>query len=134
MNSLIIIATFLISLAIGIVVGMTIRKKIAESKIESAEQEAKRVVDLAKVEAENMKKEEIFKAKEEIMNSRKELDQEIKERRSEVFAVMVIRRINNFLSTIRSYNSITASIIIAVDEVCLFKLVVPCACFGTFLP
>ena len=84
MNSLIIIATFLISLAIGIVVGMTIRKKIAESKIESAEQEAKRVVDLAKVEAENMKKEEIFKAKEEIMNSRKELDQEIKERRSEV--------------------------------------------------
>ena len=63
MNSLIIIATFLISLAIGIVVGMTIRKKIAESKIESAEQEAKRVVDLAKVEAENMKKEEIFKAK-----------------------------------------------------------------------
>ena len=84
MNSVIVIATFLISLAIGIVVGMTIRKKIAESKIESAEQEAKRVVDLAKVEAENMKKEEIFKAKEEIMNSRKELDQEIKERRSEV--------------------------------------------------
>ena len=84
MNSVIVIATFLISLAIGIVVGMTIRKKIAESKIESAEQEAKRVVDLAKVEAENMRKEEIFKAKEEIMNSRKELDQEIKERRSEV--------------------------------------------------
>ena len=84
MNSLIIIATFLISLAIGIVVGMTIRKKIAESKIESAEQEAKRVVDLAKVEAENMKKEEIFKAKEEIMNARNELDQEIKERRGEV--------------------------------------------------
>jgi len=63
MNSLIIVATFLISLAIGIAAGMVIRKKIAESKIESAEQEAKRVVDLAKVEAENMKKEEIFKAK-----------------------------------------------------------------------
>ena len=63
---------------------MTLRKKIAESKIESAEEEAKRLVDLAKVEAENMKKEEIFKAKEEIMNSRKELDQEIKERRSEI--------------------------------------------------
>ena len=84
MNSLIIIATFLISLAIGIIVGMTLRKKIAESKIGSAEDEAKRLVDLAKVEAENMKKEEIFKAKEEIMNSRKELDQEIKERRSEI--------------------------------------------------
>jgi ribonuclease Y len=84
MNSLIIIATFLISLAIGIVVGMVTRKKVAESKIESAEQEAKRLVNLAKVEAENMRKEEIFKAKEEIMNNRKELDQEIKERRSEI--------------------------------------------------
>ena len=84
MNSLIVIATFLISLAIGIFVGMILRKKIAESKIESAEQEAKRLIDLAKVEAENMKKEQIFKAKEEIMNNRKELDQEIKERRSEI--------------------------------------------------
>ena len=84
MNSLIIIATFLISLVIGIIIGMIMRKKIAESKIESAEQEAKRLVDLAKVEAENIKKEEIIKAKEEIMTNRKELDQEIKERRSEV--------------------------------------------------
>ena len=84
MNSLIIIATFLISVAIGIVIGMVTRKKIAESKIESAEKEAKRLTDLAKVEAENLKKEEIIKAKEEIMNNRKELDQEIKERRSEI--------------------------------------------------
>ena len=84
MNSLIIIATFLISAVIGIVVGMIMRKKIAESKIESAEKEAKRLIDLAKVEAENLKKEEIIKAKEEIMNNRKELDQEIKERRSEI--------------------------------------------------
>ena len=84
MNILIIIAAVLISLAIGIPVGMTLRKKIAESKIEGAEKEAKRLIDLAKIEAENMKKEEIFKAKEEIMNSRKELDQEIKERRGEI--------------------------------------------------
>ncbi len=84
MNSVIIIATFLISLAIGLIVGMIMRRKIAESKIGSAEQEAKRLVDLAKIEAENLKKEEILKAKEEIMSNRKELDQEIKERRSEV--------------------------------------------------
>ena len=84
MNTLIIVAAILISLAIGIPVGMVIRKKIAESKIESAEQEAKRLVDLAKIEAENLKKEEIIKAKEEIMNARNELDQEIKERRGEV--------------------------------------------------
>ena len=84
MNSVIIIATFLISLAIGFIIGMIMRRKIAESKIGSAEQEAKRLVDLAKIEAENLKKEEILKAKEEIMRNRKELDQEIKERRSEV--------------------------------------------------
>ena len=84
MNTLIIVAAILISLAIGIPVGMVIRKKIAESKIEGAEQEAKRLVELAKIEAENLRKEEIIKAKEEIMNARNELDQEIKERRGEV--------------------------------------------------
>ncbi len=84
MNIVIIIATCLISLAIGTLFGMAYRKKIAESKIQGAENEAKRLIDLAKIEAENLKKEEIFKAKEEIMSSRKELDQEIKERRGEV--------------------------------------------------
>ncbi len=84
MNILIIFATILISMAIGIPVGMIYRKKIAESKIQGAENEAKRLIDLAKIEAENLKKAEIFKAKEEIMNSRKELDQEIKERRGEI--------------------------------------------------
>ena len=84
MNILIIIAAVLISFAIGVPVGMAYRKKVAESKIQGAENEAKRVLDLARIEAENLKKEEIFKAKEEIMASRKELDQEIKERRGEV--------------------------------------------------
>ena len=80
----IIIAAVLISFAIGVPVGIAYRKKIAESKIKGAEQEAKKIVDLAKIEAENLKKAEIIKAKEEIVNSRKELDQEIKERRGEV--------------------------------------------------
>ena len=84
MDTLIIVAAVLISLAIGIFIGMAIRKKIAESKIESAEKESKRLVELAKIEAENLKKEEIIKAKEEIMGARADLDQEIKERRGEV--------------------------------------------------
>ena len=84
MNYWIIVPAVLISLAIGAIIGIIYRKKIAESKVGSAEQEAKRLIDLAKIEAENLKKEEIIKAKEEIMNSRKELDQEIKERRGEV--------------------------------------------------
>ncbi|MCI8272600.1 MAG: ribonuclease Y [Clostridia bacterium] len=84
MDILIIVAAILISLAIGIVVGISIRKKIAESKIESAEQESKRLVELAKIEAENLKKAEVFKAKEEIMSARADLDKEIKERRGEI--------------------------------------------------
>ena len=84
METIIIVAAVLISLVIGILVGVVIRKKIAESKINGAEEEAKKLVELAKIEADNLKKEEIFKAKEEIMNARNELDQEIKERRGEI--------------------------------------------------
>ncbi len=81
---LIVIATILVSGAIFIPVGIIIRKKIAESKIQSAESEAKKIVELANKEAENKKKEEIFKAKEEIINARNELDKEMKERRGEI--------------------------------------------------
>ena len=84
MNIVITIVSVLISFAIGVPVGMAYRKKVAESKIQGAENEAKRLLDTAKKEAESLKKEEIIKAKEEIMASRKELDQEIKERRGEV--------------------------------------------------
>ena len=56
MNIFIIIATVLISLFVGMFVGIAYRKKVAESKVGSAEEEAKRLVDLAKVEAENLKK------------------------------------------------------------------------------
>ena len=82
METIIIVAAVLISLVIGILVGVVIRKKIAESKINGAEEEAKKLVELAKIEADNLKKEEIFKAKEEIMNARNELDKEIKKRRN----------------------------------------------------
>ena len=79
-----IIATFLISAVIFIPVGVYIRKRIAESKIQSAESEARRLLENVKIEAENMKKEELIKAKEEILQIRNELDQEIKERRGDV--------------------------------------------------
>ena len=84
MDIVINIAVFLISAVIFTFVGMYIRKKVAESKMESAENEAKKILEMANIEAENKKKEEIFKAKEEIMNARKDLDQEIRERRGEV--------------------------------------------------
>ncbi len=85
-NIITIIATVLISGVIFTSIGIIIRKKIAESKISGAENEAKRLLELAKKEAENIKKEEIFKAKEEIMQARNELDKEIRERRGELQA------------------------------------------------
>lgn len=84
MEILIIIATILISAIIFIPIGVQIRKKIAESKIEGAETEAKKILELANKEAENKKKEEIFKAKEQIIKERQELEQEIRQRRGEV--------------------------------------------------
>ncbi len=81
---LIVVITFLISAAILIPIGMVLRKRIAESKIQGAENEANRLLENAKIEAENKKKEEIFKVKEEMLKARNELDQEIRERRGEV--------------------------------------------------
>ncbi len=84
MQGLIYAAVFLISAVIFIPVGFFLRKKIAESKIQSAEQEAKKILSDAKNEAENLKKEEIIKSKEEILQLRNDLDKEIKERRGEI--------------------------------------------------
>ena len=83
-NVLIIVATILISAVIFIPVGVYIRKKIAESKIQSAEREANRLIESVKIEAENMKKEELIRAKEEVLQIRNELDKEIKERRGDI--------------------------------------------------
>ena len=83
---LIIVATVLISAAIFIPVGVQIRKKFAESKIQSAESEAKRLLENVKIEAENIKKEELIKAKEEVLQIRNDLDKEIKERRGDIQA------------------------------------------------
>ena len=84
MDLIINIAVFLITAVVFTFVGIFVRKKIAESKLNSAENEAKQILDRARIEAENNKKEEIFKAKEEILSARKDLDDEIRERRGEV--------------------------------------------------
>lgn len=68
--------------------GYSYRKKIAESKIGSAEEEAKRILERAESEskknASNIKKEKLIEAKEEIHKLRNELDREIKERRNDI--------------------------------------------------
>ncbi|MEA5094293.1 MAG: ribonuclease Y [Sedimentibacter saalensis] len=69
---------------IGIIIGFIVRKNISESKIGSAEEEAKRIVDDATKEAETKKKEILVEAKDEAHKMRNEYERENKERRNEL--------------------------------------------------
>lgn len=106
-TTLIIAATFLISAVIFIPLGVFIRKKIAESKIQSAEKEAKRLIESVKIEAENLKKEELIKAKEEVLQIRNDLDLEIKERRGDIQAQerRLIQKEENLEKRVAVYDS-----------------------------
>ncbi len=71
-------------LIVGVLLGILYRKKIAEAKIGSAENQAKEILDDALRVAESRKKESLLEAKEEIIRSKNEAENEIKERRKEV--------------------------------------------------
>ena len=73
-----------VALALGILVGFMIRKKIGEAKIGSAEAEAKRILEEGVKNADAKKKEAIIEAKEETLRLRNETERELKERRAEV--------------------------------------------------
>ncbi len=70
--------------ALGFVIGGIYRKKVAEAKIGSANEEALRIVNQAVQTAESKKKEAILEAKDEIHKLRSETDKELRERRAEV--------------------------------------------------
>ena len=72
------------SVGIGVFAGMILRKKVAEGKIGSAEEEAKRIVLDGEKQAETKKKEALIEAKEEILKQRNESEREMKERRAEI--------------------------------------------------
>lgn len=69
---------------IAIIIGYYIRKNIAEGKIHSAEETAKKIVDDALKEAETSKKEKLLEAKEEVHAIRNEIEKENRERRNEI--------------------------------------------------
>ena len=73
-----------VALALGVLVGFMIRKKIGEAKIGSAEAEAKRILEEGVKNADAKKKEAIIEAKEETLRLRNETERELKERRAEV--------------------------------------------------
>ena len=82
------IVALIAGLAVGVPVGITYRKKVAEAAIGSAELQAKKIIadgmNQAKSDAAAAKKEALIEAKEEMLRAKNEFEQEIKERRSEL--------------------------------------------------
>ena len=81
---ILIAAALIVGGVIGFVVGGAHRKKVAESAIGSATEEAARIVSSAMTEAEQKKKEAVLEAKDEIHKQRTETERELRERRAEV--------------------------------------------------
>ena len=74
----------ILGVLIGVAIGYLVRKKLAEAKINTAEDEAKRILLDAKKDAEAKKKEALVEAKDEIYKLRVVSEKENKERRNEV--------------------------------------------------
>ncbi len=69
---------------VGIILGIIIRKAVAEKQIGSAEAQAKKILEDAIKTAETKRKEYLLEAKEEIMAARNEHEREVRERRAEI--------------------------------------------------
>lgn len=82
--TLITIIVVLVGLLVGFSGGYLVRKMIAEAKIASAEEAARKILEDAERASEAKKKEALLEAKEEVHKLRSELDRENKERRAEL--------------------------------------------------
>ncbi|NBI07924.1 ribonuclease Y [Senegalia massiliensis] len=74
----------IITLIIGVFIGIYIRKVIAEGKIRTAEEEAKKIIEEGLKTAETAKKEYLIEAKEEVHRMRSEIEKDNRERRNEI--------------------------------------------------
>ena len=72
------------ALVVGFLLGILYRKRVSEREIQSAEEEAKRIINESIKTAENKRREALLEAKEEIHKSRAEYEREVKERRAEL--------------------------------------------------
>jgi len=74
----------LAGVAVGVAGGYMLRKAVAESKIRSAEERAKLILEQAERNAEAKVREALVTAKEEAVRLRQEVEQELRERRHEL--------------------------------------------------
>lgn len=84
----VLIAAVLVTLVVAVVVTAVVlnqvQQKKADSKVSSAEEKARAIIDDAVKTAEAKKRESLLEVKEESIKTKNELDREIKERRSEI--------------------------------------------------
>ncbi len=77
-----------VAFAIGSVaffyIGINYRKKVAESTVMSAEQQAQKIIDDSKKDAERVKKEAVLQAKDEMIKKKDEFEREAKLRKKEL--------------------------------------------------
>jgi ribonuclease Y len=81
------ILVFLAVLAIGGVLGFMVKQKLARKKLESCESLSARIIDEAKKEAENIKKEAILQAKENLLRVKTEFEKDTRDRKGELDAL-----------------------------------------------
>ena len=78
------VVAFLIAAVIFFFVGIQYRKNIAENTIGSAEQQAKKIIEDSKSDADRIKKEAILQAKDEIIKQKDDFEKETKIRKQEI--------------------------------------------------
>ncbi len=78
------IALIVVAAIVSWFAAITYRKKVVESKIGSAESQAREIIDEAVKSAEATKKEALLEVKEESLKTKNELEKETKERRAEL--------------------------------------------------
>lgn len=83
MNLISVVLIILLTSAVAAAAGYFVRKQSAESKLGSAEEAAKNLLDEAEKQAQAIKREKIVEAKEEVHKLRKDLELESRERRAE---------------------------------------------------
>lgn len=79
-----VVATLVISALISVTATNTYHKKVADQKIGSAEERARKIIDEALKSVEDTKREKLLEVKEESLRARNDLDKEVRERRAEV--------------------------------------------------
>ena len=79
-----VVATLVIAVPISCLIATSYKTKVDKSKIGSAEDKAREIIDEALKVAETKKREALLEAKEESLKTKNELEKEAKERRAEV--------------------------------------------------